>query len=55
MTNQQFQIGSQVQLKSGGPIMVIEEVENDTAYVVWFDKNEVKREQFNVGILSRIA
>jgi len=29
--------GNQVQLKSGGPVMTVEEVDGSTAHVAWFD------------------
>ena len=39
--------GDIVQLKSGGPLMTITDIEDGYAYCKWFDKNnEVKNESF---------
>ena len=44
--------GDEVQLKSGGPIMTIDRIENDSAVCVWFnEKNEVKHAVFKLSNL----
>lgn len=41
-----FNAGDTVQLKSGGEIMTIEEIDDDSATCVWFDYKEVERHTF---------
>jgi len=41
-----FKIGDTVQLKSGGSIMTIEEIDDDLATCIWFDNKKVERHTF---------
>lgn len=47
-------VGSTVRLKSGGPLMTVEELIPDKKAVkcTWFEKNKLCREQFPVSILD---
>jgi len=36
-----FNVGDNVQLKSGGPIMVIDSVEDDSIECIWFNKDGI--------------
>ena len=38
--------GTEVQLKSGGPIMTVENVDGLVVHTVWFAGTEVKRDSF---------
>ncbi len=40
MSASSFSPGDQVVLKSGGPTMTIQSIENDEAEVVWFDNKK---------------
>lgn len=41
-----FNAGDTVQLKSGGEIMTIEEIDDNSATCVWFDNKKVERHTF---------
>lgn len=41
-----FQIRDQVQLKTGGPLMVVEAVDGDHIATFWFDRNTLHRDRF---------
>jgi uncharacterized protein YodC (DUF2158 family) len=41
-----FNAGDTVQLKSGGEIMTIEEIDDDSATCIWFDNKKVERHTF---------
>jgi uncharacterized protein YodC (DUF2158 family) len=47
-----FKVGDVVQLKSGGPMMTVEEVEERTVFCIWFDKTERKAGRFNPATLD---
>ena len=55
-----FKKGDEVQLKSGGPVMTIEELGNyqetqgiaDGAKCIWFDNKEIKQRVFDVATLE---
>ena len=44
-------VGDEVQLKSGGPIMTIESIKDLWATCVWFDKNDIKSGDFQLKTL----
>ena len=53
-----FNVGDTVRLKSGGPAMTVESVEQfegvDMAHCVWFgDKGEVQRQTFPMALLEK--
>jgi uncharacterized protein YodC (DUF2158 family) len=51
-----FQVGDVVRLKSGGPTMTVEEIDDAAAYVVWMDaKGSVSRDSFPPQLLETIA
>ncbi|EFL87654.1 YodC family protein [Ahrensia sp. R2A130] len=37
-----LEAGDVVQLKSGGPLMTVDEVRGETAKLVWFDDHEMR-------------
>jgi uncharacterized protein YodC (DUF2158 family) len=55
-----FKKGDEVQLKSGGPVMTIEELGDfqdthgiaDGARCIWFDHNDIKQRVFDVATLE---
>jgi uncharacterized protein YodC (DUF2158 family) len=49
-----FQIGDVVKLKSGGPKMTVESMDNDGVKCVWFDKADSKAAIFPEGTLARL-
>lgn len=50
---EQFKIGDCVRLKSGGPEMTVEAVENDRIRCVWFDSlDELNRRSFSAALLK---
>lgn len=52
MSNQ-FNVGDVVQLKSGGPLMTVEEIEGSASlYCIWFDKTDQKSGRFNPATLT---
>lgn len=46
-----FKIGDTVQLKSGGEVMTIEEIDEDSANCVWFVNQKVERGTFYLDTL----
>ena len=48
-------VGDEVQLKSGGPIMTVQEIQDGGRYAlcVWFDGNSPKTHVFPVATLAR--
>ncbi len=52
----EFKIGDTVQLKSGGPIMTVEHIDEDNyASCVWFEKSDLKRNAFAAAVLSKAS
>jgi uncharacterized protein YodC (DUF2158 family) len=53
---EQFKAGDQVQLKSGGPTMTVEAIDDEEgmtrAHCVWFDHTTEKRSSFSVDALT---
>jgi len=47
-----FKTGDVVQLKSGGTIMTIEEIEDDSAHCVWSDNGKIERDNFYLATLK---
>jgi len=47
-----FKIGDTVQLKSGGSIMTIEEIDGDSVNCVWFINDKVERNNFYLATLK---
>ena len=47
-----FKIGDTVQLKSGGSVMTIEEIDGEYANCVWFVNDKVERNNFNLTTLK---
>ena len=53
---QPFEKGDVVRLKSGGPKMTVDEVEESQVYCVWFDdKNTRKQDRFEAATLEAAA
>ena len=50
-----LKIGDTVQLKSGGPIMTVENIEDNFVRCVWFEKNQVQRAAFPPVTLAKEA
>ncbi|RIA37615.1 uncharacterized protein YodC (DUF2158 family) [Hephaestia caeni] len=46
--------GDVVQLKSGGPTMTVEWVEDSAAYCVWFDGKKQSGERFYTTSLNKV-
>ncbi len=53
MSDFNFSSGDIVVLKSGGPPMTVETVENDWVEVVWFINNDLKRGSFSSATLRK--
>jgi uncharacterized protein YodC (DUF2158 family) len=60
----EFKVGETVQLKSGGPVMTIEEIRQyeatgagakEKAKCVWFSRAELKERLFELGTLKAAA
>lgn len=56
---QSFEVGNQVQLNSGGPIMTVQHIGDYAsegfelgALCVWFDRNEPREKVFDVRTLT---
>ena len=49
-----FNSGDTVQLKSGGEIMTIEEIDDDSATCIWFDNKKIERHTFLLITLKTI-
>lgn len=47
-----IQVGSVVQLNSGGPTMTVESIENNIAACVWFVNNDLKRAEFAITTIQ---
>ena len=51
--NDNFQVGDEVFLKSGGKKMTVEEIEGNSVSCVWFDKdNKIDRNTFPAATLK---
>ena len=53
-----FAKGDVVQVKSGGPVMTVEDFSQTaagepTAWCVWFDENDQKRDSFRIDVLVK--
>ncbi len=48
----EFKIGDVVQLKSGGPRMTVEVIDEGLVDCVWFEKNQAHRNAFNHALLT---
>ena len=46
--------GDTVQLKSGGPLMTVEKITNQTASCQWFDDKNLKEAEFLVSSLKEV-
>lgn len=54
-----FSAGDVVQLKSGGPLMTVEEVDHTTfnepmAICIWFHKDQMERNSFSLRVLQKV-
>lgn len=55
----ELKIGDTVRLKSGGPVMTIEDIgtpqysDAPTAWCVWFEKTDVKKGSFPMAALDK--
>lgn len=49
----EFQVGDVVQLKSGGPRMTVEAVDEGLVDCVWFEKQKAHRNAFNAALLVK--
>ena len=48
-----FRVGDEVELKSGGPMMTVQDITPDDMVVcVWFDQNESKERAFKSDTLK---
>jgi uncharacterized protein YodC (DUF2158 family) len=53
MSDSKFKVGDVVELKSGGPRMTVQSVEEDgTTRCLWFVANELKSGSFPQGVLD---
>ncbi len=49
-----FKLGDTVQLKSGGPVMTVEEINEKTGILCqWFSEKEIKRARFRPETLTK--
>ncbi len=48
-----FKVGDEVKLKSGGPAMTVEEVNEAGIWCVWFDGKKAERQIFQSATLKR--
>lgn len=53
MTDETYEIGDVVQLKSGGEAMTIEELDEEYASCVWFEGKHVQRATFVTKTLKK--
>ena len=51
--NEGLKIGDLVRLKSGSPLMTVVQVDSDTVYCTWFDKNVQKGGEFILQTLIK--
>jgi uncharacterized protein YodC (DUF2158 family) len=51
MSDASFKVGDVVQLKSGGPIMTIAEINGDDAYCEWFSSGKQSEGSFKMTSL----
>ena len=49
----ELKVGDTVRLKSGGPLMTIESIEDNRAFCNWFSNDELKNGTFNVETLEK--
>lgn len=47
-----FNVGDVVQLKSGGPVMTVSEVDGTNIWCIWFDKTDQKGGSFHPATLT---
>lgn len=50
----EIQKGDVVKLKSGGPLMTVKFVEDDSAYCEWFAGTKVEGSRFDVAQLNKV-
>ncbi|HEV3110067.1 MAG TPA: DUF2158 domain-containing protein [Candidatus Binataceae bacterium] len=48
-----FQVGDVVKLKSGGPLMTIEEIDGDRAHCLWFKGDKRETGTFPLATLTK--
>ena len=46
-----MKVGDTVRLKSGGPLMTIDAIENEVAWCIWFEKNKREMSRFQLTSL----
>lgn len=49
-----FVVGDTVQLKSGGPIMTVEDLDENSVDCVWFNGKTEKRNNFITATLKKV-
>ena len=49
----ELKVGDTVRLKSGGPLMTIESIEDKKAFCNWFSNDELKNGTFNIETLEK--
>lgn len=53
--SRKFKIGDEVQLKSGGPKMVVKAYEGHDVICVWFDQNVPHERAFHQDTLKKVS
>ncbi len=48
----EIKVGDVVVLKSGGPLMTVDYIDDNFVYCVWFDGKEPKKQEFVSDILK---
>jgi uncharacterized protein YodC (DUF2158 family) len=55
MAGESIQAGDRVQLKSGGPVMTVSDVENQGVWCQWFDNHQTLQSgSFNIHMLIKV-